>query len=1169
MGARRQRRELERSLNKVSDETLLYRIKYQINSVQSQRLIDKLSPQRRKAILGNSLPKEYSEIGKGIKTYHDDKIEDEIIWLIKSINQYHVEINSFLILENRFEHHFLKGEYANAKNILNTIEENICVSLWSIEKRLLIAEFETGFKKNKDELTRVLGQNNELIIEIISKYLSIRVEKNLSIFKYEEIINSYINYYDGNLKNYLTYKLNFFSKYTYNNKAFLLSYESSFSIIDRYNSFITVILMITSELDGNYKLRDFISESINQILPKINDVRLTNILYSLGKNTPFSLTDDNKEYLRLLDLYTKGDYKMVINDLKHYLSEHANYFELYDLLNKVVVNLNLPFENIFSPESFAGQCLQNTYDILNKTAKTQQSLMQAHKAFNLLGLCSWSYKYFAYVNNEYSNDTNLVDMNKFSHLNTNYFNPVVSIYFDKNKQSFLFLDTLQCLIPDNSTIEFWKIICSNLYNLEYNANKNDIYLFRSEIYKYRSWQSKEKYEQALNGYISLQNDVRFVQETILPYYREEITYGIISCLIKLNQFEKAIDLVVKSNLSNSNLIARFRFPELLNKINRFDDENLMKNISSSILLHQNQHLVNPNDIWVSYDNFLMGYELLFPREIENIMPNLDLKKVIYFLKNICKQEIFNSSCEFENQDDLDNERIEICSILTRLDAANFEEYIKEISEISRNILIRKGIKQIDESKIYVDVKGVKKSLEKDLRESFERSTNLRSLPIDQLRKLDLNADSIYIAYFGKSSETNRIEPEKANIKFTNYSRVQEFVGMFIKIRDKFIASNEFGLETYLSMRIRHGTLLGEIRSIFEKNHLITKKEDASDSYKENNYWLKTNIGNNSMLRNSFNLIMGDFSNKIDTISGHLKNNELQIKTEVKTSNGLFDYSFNEKTLQSIFIGRIADIENFDAFFDEIVNILWERTENNLSNIRYQISQNIKGEMVDLLTKLSNDIDTLASKSKCPEIYEIIRSITSCQTDIKYELDKISEWFKRTNNKAINEFDISLPIDTTLTTLKRLFKDYNQLEPSINCNCNVKFEGEYFQHLSYIMQNLFHNIIQHSKLSCDELNVRITISQDLSILTLMIENNFANELNISDMNRQIEAIRQLLLLPHDNDKTRTEEGTGYLKIKKTLKSDLGIDDAKIDILNVDEYRIFKTIITFNIDTLQKN
>src|SRR5690606_31520186 len=117
-----------------------------------------------------------------------------------------------------------------------------------------------------------------------------------------------------------------------------------------------------------------------------------------------------------------------------------------------------------------------------------------------------------------------------------------------------------------------------------------------------------------------------------------------------------------------------------------------------------------------------------------------------------KQEVFDSSYLFENQDELDNERIDICSLLTKVDRDNFEEYMNEISEINRNILIRKGIKQIDESKIYVDVKGIQKSLEKDIRESFDRSMNLLNLSLDQVQKLDLSSENVITGYYGKSTE---------------------------------------------------------------------------------------------------------------------------------------------------------------------------------------------------------------------------------------------------------------------------------------------------------------------------------------------------------------------------------------------------------------------------------
>ena len=217
------------------------------------------------------------------------------------------------------------------------------------------------------------------------------------------------------------------------------------------------------------------------------------------------------------------------------------------------------------------------------------------------------------------------------------------------------------------------------------------------------------------------------------------------------------------------------------------------------------------------------YGINYPHELLEIQNQFDIDQLIYFLKHIAKQEIYYSSYMFETQDELDNERIEICLALAKIDSDNAKEYRDEISEISRNLLIRQGIKQIDESKIYVDVKGVRESLEKDLRESFSRSLNLLNLSLDQIKKLDDTTDNVIVPYYGKVRSSNKIEFSEENIKITSYSRFKQFIEMFHKIRDKFIASNEFGIDTYLSMRIRHGTLLGETRSVYENYQLITKK----------------------------------------------------------------------------------------------------------------------------------------------------------------------------------------------------------------------------------------------------------------------------------------------------------------------------------------------------------
>jgi len=523
---------------------------------------------------------------------------------------------------------------------------------------------------------------------------------------------------------------------------------------------------------------------------------------------------------------------------------------------------------------------------------------------------------------------------------------------------------------------------------------------------------------------------------------------------------------------------------------------------------------------------------------------------------------------FENQDDLDNERIDICSLLTQIDKDNFEEYINEISEINRNLLIRQGIKQIDESKIYVDVKGIRNSVEKDINESFERYINLQTLSLDQIQKLDLNSDSLMLSYYDKTTDSKNTEFNTSNLKITSYSRFEQFSEMFLKIRDKFIASNEYGIDTYLSMRIRHGTLLGEIRSVFENYYLITKKKDNSKEYKDNIYWQKLLSKSDTEQSLHFNQKLSDFSQKIDTISDELKNIKLQISTEKKESEGFFDYSYSKSELLSMFTNKIAGIAEFEDFFEVVISILWDRTEINLTRIREDISEKIKEIMVSSLVDLSKEVESIFDKNEYQEVNELIRNITLCQTDIKNELDKIAAWFRRTNSKTINEFYIQLPIDSTLTTLKRLFNRYQNLNINFDIDCDIKFEGENFPHFCYIFQNLMHNIIEHSELNYDVLKVTIKIEVIGNEIFIIILNNFSSDINLDSRNEEIQKTRDLLLQSYDNDKIRAEKGTGYLKIQKTLKSDLLRETFKITIDPVDDSRTYRTEINFNLNNLQK-
>src|SRR5262249_29268754 len=151
---------------------------------------------------------------------------------------------------------------------------------------------------------------------------------------------------------------------------------------------------------------------------------------------------------------------------------------------------------------------------------------------------------------------------------------------------------------------------------------------------------------------------------------------------------------------------------------------------------------------------------------------------------------------------------------------------------SRSI-IRKGIRQIDVSKIYVDEQGIRTVGQTILKESFARYKEMAALSsIETL--IMLNPAGFHLLYhvdekgklvgtpISKAELTTAAEGTNGNVKVVTKAQFALFKELFLDVRDRFISSGEHGLDAYLSIRIRHGVLQNQIRSPFEAFHLISE-----------------------------------------------------------------------------------------------------------------------------------------------------------------------------------------------------------------------------------------------------------------------------------------------------------------------------------------------------------
>src|SRR5690606_31091869 len=106
-----------------------------------------------------------------------------------------------------------------------------------------------------------------------------------------------------------------------------------------------------------------------------------------------------------------------------------------------------------------------------------------------------------------------------------------------------------------------------------------------------------------------------------------------------------------------------------------------------------------------------------------------------------------------------------------------------------------------------------------------------------------------------------------------------FKSLVNELIDGFLFNKKNGLDGELSTRIRHGELENQIRSVFDKFHLISKRNDDG-LYSNLPYWdnlLSLYLDENSS--NKIQNILKEFSKKIDSIIQFLVTENIQVKSE--------------------------------------------------------------------------------------------------------------------------------------------------------------------------------------------------------------------------------------------------------------------------------------------------
>ena len=1032
-----------------------------------------------------------------IKTpyFFTNSIEKEIEWVMIQLLPYLKKIDFFLTRKNRFEDLFILGNYSECEKILEETKQEFGVNLWYFESKLLLLTYSEGNEANWSLLSDLLKEIKNPFYEFNINSSSKRFEKKFSFESYFNQFQNDINGInaDAVIKDYFVFKNFGIAKYDYEftNLEGVLFLSNIFSIIDLYLIFIDItIFNFCNKSDYNKEqINEIVSKLIKEISHDIRIVNLNNIL-----NRSPKIENVNIILIESLNLYYEGNYNESINIILKGLNDNPCEFEFYVLYAKCLIAL----ESEFKPtqisvtvdeiiESLYGLFLfdENSnkhHDNLLKFALSFLSFPISRQLFSLLtevdGHKNNSY-YLGVFYSQFFSPNFLYFINEYN-LNNNF-------EFLNNNVSYK-VGLTKMGIEDNSSLLKGNV--KNLTIVEYNFSKKD-------------------YQKVI--------DLNEQSFSFSNYYKEKYISFLYASYIQLKKYMEAIETYINYFFDENLYFKKLDYYALMNLLKEGDllldySDSLDFVIFSSLSLKE-------FDLYEVLDEFLSSMGIFMIRDInfENLIDSYGIKKTIFFMKNILVVDVIKYF-DYPSISNVEDDRVMILQKLAENDIENKNEYESEISNIYRTHSVRKVLKDVDEGRLYVDVENLQKHQVKKLNDEFNR-----------FKEIEKYSESNVLIGFNSSNKRDWENAIKERIDYNaqyNSADYLAFKNIYLESRENFLYSKEYGLESCLSTRIRHGALKNHIRSVFEKLDLITVK--SNEEYLDNEK-IEIQLYSNPELNRNVQVLLKRFSRNVDDINLSIINNYMQIKTERSKDNqyGLFSYLTNDEILFDFYTKNKTFFDSTESIFSIILENLVSFTLIDISkNIVDFFTEFVLGEFERLIDELILELKNLNLPTEC----ELLNNLNKSKTEIQNELDYIADWFFLNTDSSSTLLDVE-------TILHASIELTNKINPLYLLNPKISIENNVFGYSSFIFifNILLNNVIENSKVDASELNLEVNVykSDDKKYTIVKFTNNLNPNFNYDDNVKKLQEVKDNWNDHSRIERSNKESGSGFDKIKRIL------------------------------------
>lgn len=1037
-------------------------------------------------------------------------------WIALSLADTHPRLVEHLQQNRHFLRALLTGTYSGAREILLQIEKIFGQSLWTCHANLLLAQIAGGLEANRKYLQEIREHCGSMAT-ILLEYMSQCAETEMSYAQYLNETDTLLRALEEqagveDLGRWMRFRLCPLSLISINDPERILCGEERLAAIDRYNGLVRLLQLVSSKRTA---IEPIVTETLHVLADATRQANqeLSHILLALGgqATVPSIVSPLEAKICDLAEAYTIGDYDIVINECQSALKEAPEVFELYELYVSACAHRNTAVAPMFEPDTVASMLLQlvNSCILRNEHATSLDALTKLSVQLDDFQL---GHQIAAFCIGQQGHPT--LDYSRAAATSATVLTPRFAYAFIEPGRGVDYLSRF----GSKASAQIFRSV------LMRDANQIVAPIPPLRMLKYQGTAALlgKRAAEARDTFKKLQGLA--AEAGVIPD-AYAATLGLFRSYLSLSDFSSAAELVIAEHLAKSAYLDGLPLSMLARELQPLRPlPSIVWSIFWWIYFDMRRTPVSERrKIYEMYDDYLRSMNCKYPIDLRPRYAEIPRHYLILFLARVCNLDTMSSSWRFRGTERLEEQRVKICEDLAVLDPDHAHEYRDEVAQLLRRAATREIIKQVDRTRIYVNVKGIRESLDQTFVQRFVRFRAYSDLG-DAFRRGALFED---IPDFAKAFKNS------PNLRFYVISdRGLQLLGdLFRDIRQRYISSNEYGLDSYLSVRVRHGVLSGQIRGFFERHHLITQRPRPETPYEKNVHWEASLKAAGFYGQDTIDKALGllqELSQNVDSLIADFRNEILQIKSATKP-RGVFDYELGKDTLFTLF-SKAALVKDYEKFLDLVFEALWKRTATNLETTVNYIRNELQAKLLDMLNRLEGQLQAIGIGTWA----SLISEIRSCRTDMGNELEVIAGWFSIIRPNEFPRFSVHDACSSLIEAIKRILPSYDTTI-RLDIPWGIDLRGELLTSFYDMMLIVLVNAVRHSGLSRPRVELKIFADADLHI-------QVSNPLNGTEPGARI-AMETLNISPSKwqlDQNVRAEGGSGLAKLRRILSYDFGLD-----------------------------